>query len=279
LKNALVCDIIIIIYNGEVGRYMKIADICIDIYNEECKRASKDSLDIKDTEILEISLPAELLARLSECDLADKDTLVGAMRTPRQFGICLKRKFYHIPAFYVEEYPIPKYIALYQSQRMFGDGVAGVKYYGEVKKCTPLRRSKIREIPKKSNELYYKFKIKKWIRLDNHVISGEIGFIRLFTSFFLLENVDDISALAISNEYEFRLYKLLKLASNAIKYESDLSKFSLDGFDLVFTSEIIYLCRDNKICERYYRSGIEDTPSKLLFKIKKDIAGLLDEKI
>ena len=258
---------------------MKIADICIDIYNEECKRASKDSLDIKDSEILEISLPAELLSRLSECDLADKDTLVGTMRTPRQFGISLKRKFYHIPAFYVEEYPIPKYIALYQSQRMFGDEIAGVKYYGEVKKCTPLRRSKIREIPKKSNELYYKFKIKRWIRLDTHVISGEIGFIRLFTSFFLLENVDDVSALSIANEYEFRLYKLLKLANDAIKADNDVSRFCIDGFDVVFTKEIIYLCLEHKICERYYRSGIDDAPSKLLFKIKKDIARLLDEKI
>ena len=264
-------------YNGEAWRGMRISDICADIYNEECKRAAKDSLELKNSEIIEVALSSELLLRLEKCDIREQDTLVGAMRSPRQFGVCLKRKFYHIPVFYVEEYPIPKYIALYQSQRMFGDEVAGVKYYGEVKKCTPMRRSKIREIPKNSNELYYKFKIKKWIRLDNSVISGEIGFIRLFTSFFLLENVDDVSALSIANEYEFRLYKLLKLANDAIKADNDVSRFCIDGFDVVFTKEIIYLCLEHKICERYYRSGIDDAPSKLLYKLKNDISRLLDK--
>ena len=257
---------------------MKIADICIDIYNEECKRASLDSLEIKDSEILEIALPNDISKRLEKCNFSDKDTLVGAMRSPRQFGICLKRKFYHIPAFYVEEYPIPKYIALYQSQRMFGDDVAGIKYYGEVKKCTPMRRSKIREIPKSSNEIYFKFKIKRWNRLDTVVEAGEIGFVRLFTNIFLLENVDDVSALAITNEYEFRVYKLLRLANSAINSENDIARFSVDGFDVVFTKEIIYLCSDSKICERYYRSSVEDAPSRLLKKLCVDIASILKKK-
>ena len=256
---------------------MKIDDISIDIYVEECKRASSDSLEIKSTDVTEISLSDELLTDLRKHDFSDLDTLVGVMRSPRQFGICLKRKFYHIPAFYVEEYPIPKYIALYQSQRMFGDEVAGIKYYGEVKKCTPMRRSKIREIPKQSNELYYKFKIKSWKRLDTAVLSGEIGFVRLFTSLFLLENVEDASALTINNGYDFCLYKLLKLADKAIENESSVSLFRTDGFDVVLTKEMIYLCRDRKIFERYYRSSLKDTPSKLVSKLRKDIVRILDK--
>lgn len=256
--------------SGE-ARIMKIDDICIDIYREECKRASQEHLEWKDSEITEITLPADFERLLEDDGIFEQDTLVGVMRSPRQFGISLKRKFYHIPAFYVEEYAIPKYIALYQSQRMFGDEVSGIKYYGEVKKCTPMRRSRIREIPKKSNELYYKFKVKSWNRLETPIASGEIGFVRLFTSLFLLQNVEEISALTINNIYEFRLYKLLKLSDIAINGESEVSHFSLDGFDILFTKEIIYLCKDQKIVERYYRTSLNQTPSKLLNKIKKDI--------
>ena len=255
---------------------MKIGDVCNDIYNEELKRAERDSLEIRDSEIIEISLPDELISTLKGHDFTENDTLVGAMRSPRQFGICLKRKFYHIPAIFLEEYPIPKYIALYQSQRMFGDEIAGVRYYGEVKKCTPMRRSKIREIPKKSNEIYFKFKVKGWKRLDVPISAGEIGFVRFFTSLFLLKNVADISALEIDNEHEFRLYKLLKLANDAIKAKNDVARFCIDGFDVIFTKEIIYLCVNQRICERYYRSNLCDAPSKLLRKIQKDIKDIKD---
>lgn len=254
---------------------MKIEDICSDVYAEECERVSANELDIRNFDVKEISLPQELLSRLEKCDFSESDTLVGVMRNPRQFGVCLKRKFYHIPAVYVEEYPIPKYIALYQSQRLFGDEVSGVRYYGEVKKCTPVRRSRIREIPGNSNELYYKFKIKAWKRLDSPISSGELGFVRLFTNKFLLQNVEDISALTISDAYEFRLYKLLKAASTAIVGDSDISHFGIDEFDVIFTKEIIYLCKNKRICERYYRSNLDDAPSKLLKKMKKDIASEL----
>ena len=256
---------------------MRINDISADVCREEYERASDKGLDLSEYEVEEIKLPDAFLSELGKIDISEQDTLVGAMRSPRQFGICLKRRFYHIPAVYIEEYPIPKYIALYQSQRMFGEEVSGVKYYGEVKKCTPMRRSKIREIPKSSNEIYYKFKIKKWKRLDRTVESGELGFVRLFTNLFLLQNVDDVSALTIDNAYDLRLYKLLKLASEALDVEALMAHFSIDGFDIIFSKEIIYLCDSGKIRERYWRVGFAQTPSLVLGKIKKDIASLLDK--
>ena len=261
------------------GRHtLKIEELSVDVYHEECVRAQKSELEIKDVEINEISLPKEFIQKIENHDFSEYDTLVGVMRSPRQFGICLKRKFYHIPALYVEEYPIPKYIALYQSQRMFGNEVSGVKYYGEVKKCIPMRRSKIREIPKESNELYYKFKVKSWNRLEKSLASGEVGFVRLFTSFFLLQNVEDISMLTTCDAYELSLYKLVKLADDEVNNEHNISWFSIDGFDVIFTNEIIYLCLNGKICERYYRSGIYESPSKVIRKMRKDIAKFTDDK-
>lgn len=255
---------------------MKITDVCIDAYREECERAETESLDIKEQEIAEIALPKELLSELEKIRFFEQDTLVGALRAPRQLGICLKRRFYHIPAVYVEEYAIPKYIALYQSQKMFGDEVSGIKYYGEVKRCTPMRRSKIREIPKNSNELYYKFKIKKWKRLDKAVESKELGFVRLFTNSFLLQNVGEVSALTISDVGDFTLYKLLSLSNEAICGECAVTRFITDGFDVIFTKEVIYLCYSGKIIERYWRSSLESTPSLVLRKLKKDIENYTD---
>ena len=260
---------------------MKINDICADIYREECERLLCDCPELLDTEITDvtdIALTTELLCELDSYDFSEHDTLVGALREPRQLGICLKRKFYHIPAIYIEEYPIPKYIALYQSQRMFGDEVSGIRYYGEVKKCTPMRRSRIREIPKKSNELYYKFKVKSWERLDTLIESKELGFVRLFTSSLLLKNVSDVSALTILDAYEFKLYMLLRAASDAVSGDKIAARFSIDGFDIVFTKQVIYLCANQRIAERYWKSSLEQAPSKLLKKIKKDIFALLDKQ-
>lgn len=255
---------------------MKIDELCINVYSEECKHASKDLPQLKEKDLIEVSLPNDFLAS-TNISLFEQNTLVGAMSSPRQFGIALKRKFYHIPAVLVEEYPIPKYIALYQSQQMFGNEVAGVKYYGEVKKCTLMKRSRIREIPKKSNEMYFKFKVKEWKRLDIPVASKELGFVRLFTSFFLLQNVDEISSLTILDAYEFSLYKLLKKADAEAVDDSDIAYFCFDGFNIIFTKNIIYLCNGDKIAERYYRSGLKQTPSRLLQKIKKDIASLIEK--
>lgn len=258
---------------------MRIEEICANAYREERERASAEQLEILDREVIEISLSNELLNLTENAEIFEQDTLVGALRTPRQLGICLKRKFYHIPAVYIEEYAIPKYIALYQSQNMFGDEVAGIKYYGEVKRCTPMRRSKIREIPKKSNELYYVFKIKKWQRLDSTVCAKEIGFVRLFTSSFVLKNVSDVSALTISNAYEFKLYKFLKLAEQEVEDKNTPARFELDGFDVIFTKDVIYLCREGKIIERYWLSSLKSAPSLVLRKIQKDMEAYIGSSI
>ena len=256
---------------------MRLEDICIDIYREECERVSAEYLEIKDEEISEISLSDELASIIDGIDFSEQDTLVGAMRNPRQLGISLKRRFYHIPAFYIEEYAIPKYIALYQSQKMFGDEVSGIKYYGEVKKCMPMRRSKIREIPKKSNETYYKFNVKKRNRIDTLVKAKEIGFVRLFTNLSLLQNVSEVSALTISNAYDLKLYKLLESANDAVGGECGLAHFVLDGLDVVFTKHIIYLCKNGRIVERYWQTSLESKPSLVLNKIKKDMARVADD--
>ena len=252
-------------------------EICEELSDEAKLACKRYDLCIKAFEysknaIKEIVFPEELAVKLENVDLSERDTLVGVLRDIRQLGICLKRKFYHIPASYIEEYAIPEYIAIYQSERIFGKDVSGIKYYGKVKKCTPLRRSKIREIPKKSNELYYKFKIKEWKRLENPVATKEMGFIRLFTNIFLLENAIEVPELMISDKYGFYLYRLLKLAQSEIESgDSVFSGFRFEGFEIIFTFDSVYLCKDNGVIKKYLRSVYSSAPSSVFEDINKVI--------
>ena len=222
-----------------------------------------------DAPIFEIKLSCDVLEKIEEPSFFECDTLIGALRAPRQFGVCLKRKFYHIPAKYIEEYAIPKYVAIYQSENLFGKELAGVKYYGEVKKCVPLKRNRIRELPSTSNELYYKFKVKKWQRLENPISAKEIGFVRLFTSFSLLQNATEIPELTLLDKNDFVLYYLLKQANNELK--NDLRKafvgFEFSDFEIFVSTDNIYLCKGENLLEKYKNSSFFYTPSLFLEKI------------
>ena len=87
-----------------------------------------------------------LEAKLNAVDWAVRDVLVGTMRSLQQLDICRKDCFYYIPAERLQDSDFPvRYVALYQSQYVFGPQ-AGVRYYGEVTKCSAVRRSAITEV-------------------------------------------------------------------------------------------------------------------------------------
>lgn len=226
-----------------------------------------------DKPIYEIKLSGDILDKTENVSFFECDTLVGALREPRQLGICLKRKFYHIPAKHIEEYAIPKYVAIYQSERLFGKELAGVRYYGEVKKCIPIKRSRIRELPRNSNEIYYKFKVKRWERLENPVSAKEIGFIRLFTSFSLLQNSSEIPELTLLDKNDFILYHLIKTAG--VELADDPWRifvgFRFSGFEIFLNSKILYLCKEGTLLEKYKISTFLTAPLSFLEKIKEGI--------
>ena len=223
-----------------------------------------------DRPVFEVKLSDGMLDKIEDASFFECDTLVGALREPRQFGVCLKRKFYHIPAKYIEEYAIPKYVAIYQSERLFGKELAGIKYYGEVKKCIPLKRSRIRELPRKSNELYYKFKVKRWERLENPISAKEIGFVRLFTSFSLLQNSSEVPELALLDKNDFILYQLIKSATVELANDAEqiFVGFRFSDFEIFASTDNVYLCKEGSLLEKYKFSTFLATPSNFLEKIK-----------
>ncbi len=237
----------------------------------DCYKLCFSILSCKDEPISEIVLPQELLKELDEKDFFKHDTLIGTLRAPRQIGVCLNHKFYHIPAKYIEEYTLPKYVAIYQSERMFGEELSGIKYYGEIRKSARMPRNRIREIPKDSKEIYYKFKVRKWQRLFNTISAKEIGFVRLFTSMSLLLNAKEVPELTLTNKEDFILYRSVSLACKTLEenFEIAFSGFRFSDFDMFVGRKFIYLCKENTVVESYFKNDFKNTPSEFLKKIKE----------
>ena len=119
-----------------------------------------------------------LEAKLNAVDWAVRDVLVGTVRSPQQLDICRRHRFYYIPAEQLgDEAFSVRIVALYQSQYVFGPQ-AGVQYYGEVTKCSPVCRDDITELrARKGTEqnLYYRFEIREWKRLNRPIAAREIS--------------------------------------------------------------------------------------------------------
>ena len=156
-----------------------------------------------------------LEAKLNAVDWAVRDVLVGTVRSPQQLDICRRHRFYYIPAEQLgDEAFSVRIVALYQSQYVFGPQ-AGVQYYGEVTKCSPVCRGDITELrARKGTEqnLYYRFEIREWKRLNRPIAARESCFVKGLTSRFQLEHSAETPELWLRSQEEYRLYLNLRQA-------------------------------------------------------------------
>ena len=159
-----------------------------------------------DLRLRQPSLPTGVEQQLAHVDWSKQDVLVGSLRNRSQLDICLQHKFYHAPVCRIPAAHFPlRYVALYQSRSLFGRK-SGVRYYGEVTACETVRRREIPEIPRSSDELYYRFAIKEWKKRPRPISVGDHSFAHLFTNLFLLEHSADTSGLSLGSAEEFRFY-------------------------------------------------------------------------
>ncbi|MBP2073373.1 DUF2357 domain-containing protein [Thermoanaerobacterium butyriciformans] len=149
---------------------------------------------------------------LDKIEFNEKEVLVGNLSSHKQLEVNLKYKFYHIPYSEIRSsLKYIKYVAIAQTKaKGFGDD-AGIRYYGRVKSFEILRRSEIKEIPKDSEELYVKFTVDKWEKLDKKIdLAGRRVLHRFYTNLFLLKNAKIVSELLIKTKEDYRLYLELK---------------------------------------------------------------------
>lgn len=218
-------------------------------------------------------LPRGIDAKLAKIDWSIRDVLIGTLSRQGQLDICLKYNFYHIPVSKLKasDFPI-RYVAIYQSKSLFGSN-AGIRYYGEVTKCVPMRRSEIREIPSKKDDLYYRFEIKEWKRLTRPILAKEMRFVRHFTNLFLLEHSTEMPELWIKSEEEYRFYSELKRATNDVSINDEDHKlgFSIKGYYVDFCDGMICISKGKNIFAKYSLCDFSRSPNAVFRRIQKEL--------
>lgn len=208
--------------------------------------------DSPDSAFERVTLPRGIEDKLAKIDWNQRDVLVGALRNRAQLDACLKYKFYHIPASKIKDADLPiHYVAIYQSINIFGRE-AGIRYYGEVTKTSAVKRRDIREIPKNSDEAYYRFEIKEWKELNIPLVAKEVRDFPFFTNMFLLQHCPDVPDLHISSEEEYRLYiEVRRLANDASVNETDAEPgFKYDGKTIIMENGDIVVLKDGTKIEQ-----------------------------
>lgn len=138
--------------------------------------------------------------------------LVGALRSPYQLDVCREHNFYHLPAKQIPNDWLPfSYVAIYQSYTMFPDD-CGVMLYGKVTSWKPVHRWQIREIPKNSDELYYRLEVDAWKQLEPPIAAQELPIVHLKTNLFLLTHSLETPGLILRTPAHYVYYKALQTA-------------------------------------------------------------------
>lgn len=213
------------------------------------------------------TLPVGIDEKLAKVDWEHRDVLIGTLKDKNQLDVCLEHNFYHIPKknLSAEKLPI-HYVALYQSKEKFGAN-AGILYYGEVIFSQIVKRSEITEIPKNSQEEYYRFGIKKWEKLDEKIaIDGSIGRTKTDTNLFLLQNCDKSSDLLINSEEQYRLTRELKRILGDEDIAVDNSELLCKHSRISFDDDNIYV-DGTKFCSRKEFNKHSSSKSRELIKI------------
>lgn len=219
------------------------------------------------------TLPRGIEDKLARTDWSKRDILVGALRNRAQLETCLTHKFYHIPAVRVDEKELPiHYVAMYQSIHLFGKE-AGIRYYGEVIRCSLVRRREITEIPKNSDELYYRLEVKAWKEMNVPLAAKEIREFPFFTNMFLLQHCSDVPDLHIQSEEEYRIYTELKrLAQDeAINEDEGVNGFKYNGKTVLLENGKIQVVDAGNIVEQVEVESFARRPRAVFSRVKEHL--------
>ena len=189
-----------------------------------------------------------------------RNVLVVTVKSKEQLEINIRNDFYHMPAY---QYDLSKYeyIAVYQSANLFG-ALAGIVYFGEIKSIKKVRRREILEIPKDSDELYYRIEI-VFRALDKRL--APTGSIKTFaeTSYRLLCEMENVSDLFIRSYDEYLTLNFLrKNFKNSVVMgdEEGIRAMIAQKIKIEFYPDRVILYKDGRevvVAERiFYRNNI-----------------------
>ncbi|MDV4151762.1 DUF2357 domain-containing protein [Clostridium sp. AL.422] len=207
---------------------------------------------------------------INEDQYAKRNVLVGSLKNKEQLDINLKYNFYHTKKKNINIIDNKiEYIAIAQSINHFGTKEAGIKYYGKVKEIKELKRNDITEIPDNSEELYYKFIVDEWLRLNNKIkVKGNNVMKIIYTTEYLLRSADTVSELFIKDKEELRIWRELKRIFKEIEVENyhkenkQVIKFlKLENKQLIIEENIIKII-DGKSIETIDKNDFNKNPKR-----------------
>lgn len=227
--------------------------------------------DSPDSAFERATLPRGIEDKLAKTDWTKRDVLVGALRNKGQLEICLTHKFYHIPVARIAESELPiHYVAIYQSINHFGKE-SGIRYYGEVTRCSLVKRREIKEIPKNSDELYYRLEIKEWKEMNVPLAAKEVRDFPFFTNMFLLQHCSEVPDLRIKTAEEYRLYTELKRLSQdaTLNDEENVNGFQYNEKTIMLENGKIQVVDDGQVVEQITVDTFARRPSTAFNKLKE----------
>ena len=224
----------------------------------------------------ESQLPTELEQQLQAVDWSCRDTLVGSFRAPEQFYDNLNRNYYYIPAGFLEGDPSEiRYIALYQSQRFFGND-AGISYYGKVTRAQRVKREEIGfpGNPYASDEPYVLFAVDCWLSLETPIsIRDEGVYAPRKTHFFLLQNCTrSYELFHIRTEADYRLMVAIgKALEDRTADKKKRTLYPVDGnfFVAVIGKHILLTDAGGNILDRRNADSFARSPRSGFYGFKK----------
>ena len=185
--------------------------------------------------------------------------LVGALRHPYQLDICREHGFYHVPARYIPNDWLPfSYVAIYQSHNMFPDD-CGIMLYGKVQAWKPVRRWQIRELPKSSDELYYRLEVDRWVQLEPPIAAKELPVVHLRTNLFLLTHSLEIPELILKTPEHYVYYQALLTALEL----GEGIVFRHSGGALHHKSGLFQVQRFGRTVAAFRTEDFEETPAAI----------------
>lgn len=211
-------------------------------------------------------MPKGIETRLAKVEWEKRDVLVGSLSSKDQLDVVLKQNYYYAP---VKSMPIEKhqanYVALYQSQRLYGKE-AGILYYGEIISTEIKPRKSINNLPGRTNpnELCYFFEVNGWKTLDARIeFEEEWVYKPRYTNLFLLKNCHKTFELFnIRTEEDFRLVsELRRIRKNIeikdhprdlfVKFNDSISIYSDEDYIYVYFDGQTRLKKSTKLFSEY----------------------------
>ena len=230
--------------------------------------------DSPDSAFERATLPVGIEEKLAKVDWTRRDVLIGGMSTTEQLDACLQYRFYHIPCSRLKDTELPIHtVALYQSKKKFGTQ-SGVRYYGEVIRTSVVKRREITELPKTSDELYYRFEIKSWKELPKPIDAKEVRLVsHLLTNRFLLEHSKEVPELKLRSQSEYRLYSELKRALNSTEINEEGADIGFHYGDNLIMLEggAINVYKGGSITAHYAIDSFTRSPSAVFRQLHEGI--------